>query len=146
MKSYVAKVSEIKRNWYLFDAADKTLGRFATQVARTLTGKNKPTFTPHLDAGDFVVVINASKIKVTGKKMTGKIYYHHTGYPSGLRQKNLRDMLQQFPSRVIELAVKRMLPKNRMQAKRMRRLLVYADDRHPHQAQKPIPIVAKNEK
>jgi large subunit ribosomal protein L13 len=140
MKSFVAKVSDIKRNWYLFDAQDKTLGRFATQVARVLTGKDKPTFTPHLDAGDFAVVINASKIKVTGKKLTGKIYYHHTGYPGGLRQKNFRDMRQQFPERVIELAVKRMLPKNRMQAKRMNRLLVYRDSRHPHQAQSPVPF------
>jgi len=140
MKSYIAKASEIKRSWYLFNASDKTLGRFATKVARVLTGKDKPTFTPYIDAGDFAVVINASKIKVTGKKMTGKIYYHHTGYPGGLRQKNFRDMLQKFPERVIELAIKRMLPKNRMQAKRMNRLLVYAGDKHPHQAQKPIPI------
>lgn len=140
MKSYVAKASEIKRNWYLFDAQDKTLGRFATQIARVLIGKDKPTFTPHIDAGDFAIVINASKIKVTGKKLTDKIYYHHTGYPGGLRQKNFRDMRAQFPERVIELAVKRMLPKNRLQAKRMNRLLVYRDAKHPHQAQKPILI------
>lgn len=140
MKCYIAKASEIKRDWYLFDAADKTLGRLATKIAQTLIGKNKPTFTPHIDAGDFVVVINARKIKVTGKKMTDKIYYHHSGYPGGLKQKNLRDMLEKFPERVIQLAVKRMLPKNKIQAKRMKRLLVYADDKHPHQAQKPIPI------
>ncbi len=140
MKSYVAKASEIKRNWYLFNAENKTLGRFATQVARTLIGKDKPTFTPHIDAGDFAVVINASKVKVTGKKITGKIYYHHTGFPGGLRQINFRDMLAKHPKRVIEMAVERMLPKNRMQAKRMKRLLVYAGTIHQQQAQKPIPV------
>lgn len=138
MKSYIAKASEVKRNWYLTDAKDKTLGRFCTRVARILTGKDKPTFTPNIDAGDFVVVVNAEKIRVTGKKMTDKIYYHHTGYPGGLRQKNFRDMQAKFPERIIELAVKRMLPKNRMQAKRMKRLLIYTGETHPHQAQKPI--------
>lgn len=138
MKSYVANVKDIERKWYLFDAADKTLGRLATQLARVLTGKDKVTFTPHVDAGDFTVVINASKVKVTGKKMTGKIYYRHTGYPGGLRQVMFRDMLDKHPERVIHLAVKRMLPKNKMQARRMKRLLVYADDKHLHQAQKPI--------
>src|SRR5512136_1812092 len=107
MKSYVAKLSEIDRKWYLFDAENKTLGRFATQIARILIGKDKPNFTPHIDLGDFAVVINASKIKVTGKKMTGKIYYHHTGYPGGLRQIVFRDMLAKHPTRVIEMAVKR---------------------------------------
>jgi len=140
MKGYVAKASEIKRNWYLFDAENKTLGRFATQVARTLIGKDKPTFTPHIDAGDFAVVINASKVKVTGKKMTGKIYYRHTGFPGGLRQINFRDMLAKYPERVIQKAIERMLPKNRMQAKRMKRLLVYAGAIHQQQAQKPIPV------
>jgi large subunit ribosomal protein L13 len=139
MKSYVAKISEIDRKWYLFDAENKTLGRFATQVARTLIGKDKPIYTPHIDMGDFAVVINASKIKVTGKKMTGKIYYHHTGFPGGLRQTMFKDMLAKQPERVIELAVKRMLPKNRMQAKRMVRLLVYAGPTHRQQAQKPVP-------
>ncbi|MCI0471966.1 MAG: 50S ribosomal protein L13 [Ignavibacteria bacterium] len=140
MKTYVANVKDIKRTWYVADAKDKTLGRFCTRVARILTGKDKPTFTPHVDAGDFVIVINAEKARVTGKKMTGKIYYHHTGYPGGLRQKNFRDMQAQFPERVIELAVKRMLPKNRMQAKRMKRLLVYSGETHPHQAQNPTVI------
>ena len=139
MKSYIAKISEIDRKWYLFDAENKTLGRFATQIARILIGKDKPNFTPHIDLGDFAVIINASKIKVTGKKMTGKIYYHHTGYPGGLRQIMFKDMLAKHPTRVIEMAVKRMLPKNRMQAKRMVRLLVYAGPTHPHQAQKPVP-------
>lgn len=138
MKSYVANVKEIERKWYLFDAADKTLGRLATQLARVLIGKDKPTFTPHVDAGDFVVVINASKVKVTGNKLTGKIYYRHTGYPGGIRQVMFRDMLDKHPERVIQLAVKRMLPKNKMQARRMKRLLVHPDDKHLHQAQKPI--------
>jgi large subunit ribosomal protein L13 len=140
MKCYIAKASEIDRKWYLFDAENKTLGRFATQIARILIGKDKPQFTPHLDMGDFAVIINASKVKVTGKKFTDKIYYRHSGYPGGLKQINFRDMLAKHPERVIEMAVKRMLPKNRMQAKRMNRLLVYAGPTHRQQAQKPIPI------
>lgn len=138
MKSYIAKANEIERKWYLFDAENKTLGRFATQVAKKLIGKDKPQFTPHLDMGDFVVVINASKIKVTGKKFLDKIYYRHSGYPGGLKKTNFRDMLAKHPERVIELAVKRMLPKNKLQAKRMNRLNVYAGPDHKHQAQKPI--------
>ncbi|MEO0074714.1 MAG: 50S ribosomal protein L13 [candidate division WOR-3 bacterium] len=140
MKSYILTKDEIKREWYLFDAKGQTLGRLATQIARVLVGKDKPTFTPHIDNGDFAVVINAKDIKVTGKKMTDKIYYHHSGYPGGLKQIALRDLLAKHPERVVELAVKRMLPKNKMQARRMKRLLVYADEHHPHQAQNPIPI------
>ncbi|MEO0082932.1 MAG: 50S ribosomal protein L13 [candidate division WOR-3 bacterium] len=140
MKSYVAKPDEIERKWYLFDAANKTLGRFATQIARVLIGKDKPQYTPHIDGGDFVVVINASKIRVTGKKMTDKIYYRHSGYPGGFKQISFKDMLEKHPERIIELAVKRMLPKNRLQAKRMRRLFVYAGPEHNQQAQKPVPI------
>ncbi|MBS4016525.1 MAG: 50S ribosomal protein L13 [Candidatus Latescibacteria bacterium] len=140
MKSYVGKISDVKREWYLFDANGKTLGRFATKIARVLTGKDKPTFTPHIDSGDFVIVVNAASFRVTGKKMTDKFYYRHSGYPSGLKQTSLRDMLAKHPTRVLELAVKRMLPKNRMQARRMKRLMIYADANHPHQAQKPIVI------
>lgn len=140
MKSYVGKINDVKRQWYLFDANGKTLGRFATKIARVLTGKDKPTFTPHIDNGDFVVVVNAGAFKVTGKKMTDKFYYRHSGYPGGFKQTSLRDMLAKHPERVIELAVKRMLPKNRMQARRMKRLLIYTDGTHPHQAQKPIPF------
>lgn len=139
MKSYIAKASEIERKWYLFDAENKTLGRFATQIARVLIGKDKPIFTPHIDIGDFAVVINASKVKVTGKKLTGKIYYRHTGFPGGLKQINFRDMLAKHPGRIIQMAVERMLPKNRMQAKRMKRLLVYAGPNHRQQAQNPVP-------
>jgi large subunit ribosomal protein L13 len=136
----MAKAETIKRNWYLLDAKDKVLGRFASRVARILMGKDKPTFTPHIDQGDFVVVINAKYIKVTGKKLENKVYYHHTFYPGGLKQKRLKDLLKERPERVIELAVKRMLPKNRHQARRMRRLKVYADETHPHHAQSPVPI------
>jgi large subunit ribosomal protein L13 len=139
MKSYIAKASEIERKWYLFDAENKTLGRFATQIARVLIGKDKPIFTPHIDIGDFAVVINASKVKVTGKKLTRKIYYRHTGFPGGLKQINFRDMLAKYPERTIQMAVERMLPKNRMQAKRMKRLLVYAGPSHRQQAQNPVP-------
>lgn len=141
MRTFVAKKSEVKRNWYILDARNKILGRFASRVARILIGKDKPTYTPHVDQGDFVIVINADKIKVTGKKLENKIYYHHTFYPGGLKQKRLKDMLAQKPERVIELAVKRMLPKNRLQALRMKRLKVYTDEKHPHFAQHPIPIV-----
>lgn len=146
MKSYVAKPDEIDRKWYLFDATNKTLGRFATQIARVLIGKDKPQYTPHIDGGDFVVVINASKIRVTGKKMTDKIYYRHSGYPGGFKQISFKEMLAKHPERIIELAVKRMLPKNRLQAKRMRRLFVYAGPEHNQHAQKPVPIeqVIKN--
>ncbi|MCS7258241.1 MAG: 50S ribosomal protein L13 [candidate division WOR-3 bacterium] len=140
MKSYIAKPQEIERKWYLVDAQGKTLGRFASQIARILMGKDKPHYTPHLDLGDFVVVINAEKIRVTGKKYTDKIYYHHSGYPGGLKAIRFKDLLAKFPERIIELAVKRMLPKNRLRAKRMRRLLVYRGPEHPHQAQNPVLI------
>jgi large subunit ribosomal protein L13 len=137
MRSYIAHKNDIKRKWFILDAKDKILGRFASRVARILTGKNKPTYTPHVDQGDFVIVINADKIKVTGKKLENKIYYRHSFYPGGLKQKQLKDMLSEKPERVIELAVKRMLPKNRMQAKRMLRLKVYTDEKHRHLAQSP---------
>lgn len=136
----MAKEQTMQRNWYILDARDKVLGRFASRVARILMGKDKPTFTPHIDQGDFVVVINAKHIKVTGKKLENKIYYHHTFYPGGLKQKRLKDLLKERPERLIELAVKRMLPKNRHQARRMRRLKVYADENHPHTAQAPVAI------
>ncbi|MEO0093369.1 MAG: 50S ribosomal protein L13 [candidate division WOR-3 bacterium] len=140
MRSFVAKKQDIKRNWYLIDAKGEILGRLASRIARILMGKDKPTFTPHIDQGDFVVVINAKQVKVTGKKLENKIYYHHTFYPGGLKQERLKDLLLKRPERVIQLAVKRMLPKNRHQAPRMRRLKVYADGNHPHQAQSPVPL------
>ena len=140
MRSYIAHKNDTKRQWFILDAKDKILGRFATRVARLLIGKDKPTFTPHVDQGDFVIVLNADKIKVTGKKLENKIYYHHTFYPGGLKQKQLKDLLSEKPERIIELAVKRMLPKNRMQAKRMRRLKIYVSEKHPHLAQSPTLI------
>jgi large subunit ribosomal protein L13 len=140
MRSFIANKKDIKRNWYILDAKDRILGRFATKVARILIGKDKPTFTPHVDQGDFVIVVNANKIRVTGKKLENKIYYHHTFYPGGLKKKPLKDLLDEKPERVIELAVKRMLPKNRQQTPRMRRLKVYANEKHPHLAQVPVAI------
>jgi large subunit ribosomal protein L13 len=140
MKTYLAKPEEIERKWYLVDAQGRTLGRLASQIARILIGKDKPNYTPHLDMGDFVVVINAEKIRVTGKKYTDKMYYRHSGYPGGFKAISFKDLLAKFPERIIELAVKRMLPKNRLRAKRMRRLLVYRGNNHPHQAQKPVLI------
>ncbi|MEO0092245.1 MAG: 50S ribosomal protein L13 [candidate division WOR-3 bacterium] len=140
MKTYIAKNSDVERKWYLFNAENKTLGRFASQVARVLIGKDKPIWTPHVDAGDFAIVINAKKIRVTGKKMTDKIYYHHSGYPGGLKKITLKEMLAKHPERILYLAVKRMLPKNRLQAKRIKRLFIYLDSEHPHQAQKPITV------
>lgn len=140
MRNYIARKEDIKRSWFILDAKDKILGRFATRVARILIGKDKPTFTPHVDQGDFVIVINADKIRVTGKKLENKIYYHHTFYPGGLKKKLLKDLLYEKPERVIELAVKRMLPKNRQQTPRMRRLKVYATEQHPHLAQSPVVI------
>ena len=140
MRNYIANKKDVKRSWFILDAKDKILGRFATRIARILIGKDKPTFTPHVDQGDFVIVINADKIKVTGKKLENKIYYHHTFYPGGLKQKSLKDLLSEKPERVIELAVKRMLPKNRHQAHRIRRLKVYTTQQHPHLAQSPVVI------
>lgn len=137
MKTYMAKPNEIKREWYLVDAKGKTLGRLASEIARILRGKHKPIYTPHVDCGDYVVVINAEKIKVTGKKLTDKIYYRHSGYMGGLKEIPLQRMLAEHPERVIELAVKRMLPKNRLGRKMFKKLKVYAGENHPHQAQKP---------
>ncbi|MCS7286306.1 MAG: 50S ribosomal protein L13 [Anaerolineae bacterium] len=136
-RTYRAKPEEIKREWYLVDAAGKTLGRLASEIAKILRGKHKPIYTPHLDCGDYVVVINAAKIKVTGKKLTDKIYYRHSGYMGGLKEIPLWRMLEEHPERVIELAVKRMLPQNRLGRKMIKKLKVYAGENHPHQAQQP---------
>ncbi len=131
------KKEEIKRKWYLIDAKGQILGRLATRIARILMGKNKVSYTPHVDNGDFVVVINADKIKVTGKKMEKKIYYRHSGYMGNLKEISLKDMMAKHPERVITLAVKRMLPKNKTLKHRIKRLKVYAGPEHPHEAQKP---------
>ncbi|AMA74395.1 MULTISPECIES: 50S ribosomal protein L13 [Aneurinibacillus] len=135
--TYMAKPLEVERKWYVVDAEGQTLGRLASEVAAILRGKFKPEFTPHVDTGDFVIVINADKIKLTGKKMTDKLYYRHSGYPGGLKITTAGQMLATKPERMIELAVKGMLPKNRLGRRLVTKLHVYAGSEHPHQAQKP---------
>jgi large subunit ribosomal protein L13 len=137
MKTYVAKPSNIERNWLIVDAKDQRLGRLATRIADNLRGKTKPVYTPHIDTGDFVVVINASRIAVTGRKMDNKIYYRHTGYPGGLKQRTLAEMMKKKPEEAIRLAVKGMLPKNRLGRAQLRKLKIYAGPEHPHAAQNP---------
>ncbi len=137
IKTYTPKPEDIQREWFVIDAKDQTLGRLATQVAVLLRGKHKPIYSPHMDVGDYVIVINADKIRVTGRKLDQKIYYRHSGYPGGLRQRTLREQLQRFPERVIEAAVRGMLPKNKLGRKMFKKLKVYAGENHPHQAQKP---------
>ena len=143
MKTYSAKPGEITREWYLVDAEGKTLGRLATQIADTLRGKRKPQYTPHVDTGDFVIVVNAEKIHVTGNKLDQKRYYRHSGYPGGLRSRTLREQLDRRPTEVLRVAVKGMLPKNSLGRKQLRKLKVYAGPHHPHQAQKPEPFQIK---
>ena len=135
MKTYSAKAADIERKWHVIDASDKTLGRMATQIARLLMGKHKPMFTPNQDTGDFVVVINADKVRVTGNKAKQKTYYHHTGYPGGLKSSTLEKTMQTKPTRVIEHAVGGMLPHTRLGARMRKRLRVYAGEAHPHVAQ-----------
>ena len=135
MKTYSTKAADIKREWHLIDASGQVLGRLASQVAHRLMGKHKPMFTPNLDTGDYVIVINALKIRVTGNKAKQKVYYRHSGYPGGLKSITLEKMMQTHPTRVIEHAVKGMLPHNRMGAKMMKKLRVYSNDANPHQAQ-----------
>jgi large subunit ribosomal protein L13 len=137
MKTYTAKPGEIERRWYVVDAEGQNLGRLATRIADTLRGKNKPQFTPHVDTGDFVVVVNAEKIAVTGKKLDEKIYYRHSGYPGGLKQRTLREQLDRRPTEVLRTAVKGMLPKNKLAAAQLTKLKVYAGPDHPHAAQAP---------
>lgn len=135
MKTYSVKAGDIKRDWRVIDASGEILGRMAADVARLLMGKHKPTFSRHLDTGDYVVVINAAEIHVTGNKLKDKIYYRHSGYPGGLKEVTLERMLKKSPARVIEHAVKGMLPKNRLGAQMLKKLKVYAGEAHPHQAQ-----------
>jgi large subunit ribosomal protein L13 len=143
MKTYNAKPGEIERRWYVVDAEGKNLGRLATQIADTLRGKTKPQYTPHVDTGDFVVVVNAEKIAVTGKKLDEKVYYRHSGYPGGLRQRTLREQLERRPAEVLRRAVKGMLPKNRLAARQLTKLKIYAGPEHPHEAQAPEPLEVK---
>jgi large subunit ribosomal protein L13 len=142
MKTYSAKPGEITREWYLVDAEGKTLGRLATQIADTLRGKRKPQYTPHVDTGDFVIVVNAEKIQVTGNKLDQKRYYRHSGYPGGLRSRTLREQLDRRPTEVIRVAVKGMLPKNRLARQQSTKLKIYAGPEHPHEAQNPKPLEA----
>jgi large subunit ribosomal protein L13 len=140
VKTYVATPANRERNWVLVDASGKTLGRLATRIADTLRGKRKPEYTPHIDTGDFVVVVNAEKIAVSGNKREQKLYYRHSGYPGGLRTRTLEEMLERRPEEVIRLAVKGMLPRNRLGRQQLRKLRVYAGPEHPHEAQKPKPM------
>ena len=143
MKTYYAKPSEVQREWLLVDATDMTLGRLASEVAQILRGKNKPTYTPHIDTGDFVVVVNAEKIKITGAKATDKVYYRHTGYVGHLKSETFTEAMEKHPTRVIEHAVRGMLPKGTLGTQMYKTLKVYAGPEHPHQAQNPRKIELK---
>jgi large subunit ribosomal protein L13 len=137
MKTYVAKPSTIQKKWYVVDASGRTLGRLATVVADTLRGKNKPTYTPTIDTGDFVVIVNADKIVVTGKKAEDKMYYHHTGYPGGIKSESYRHLFARKPEEVVRKAIKGMLPHTKLGAAQLKKLKIYAGAEHPHQAQHP---------
>lgn len=137
MKTFVASAAAVERKWYVVDADGMTLGRMAAEIAKVLRGKNKPIFTPHIDTGDYVIVINAEKIKVTGKKLDQKIYYHHSDYVGGMKETTLKEMLAKHPERVVEFAVKGMLPKGPLGRQMYKKLFVYAGPEHKHQAQKP---------
>ena len=137
MKTYMATPSTIERKWYVVDAADKTLGRLAAEVAKVLRGKNKPTFTPHMDTGDHVIIINAAQVRLTGKKLTKKVYFRHSGYLGGDKYVTAGDMLKKNPVRMVEMAVRGMVPHNRLGADIIKKLHVYAGPEHPHAAQKP---------
>jgi large subunit ribosomal protein L13 len=140
MKTYSAKPGEVTREWWLVDAEGQTLGRLATLIADTLRGKRKPQYTPHVDTGDFVIVVNAERIVVTGNKLDQKRYYRHSGYPGGLRSRSLRDQLERRPTEVIRTAVKGMLPRNRLARQQLTKLKIYAGPEHPHEAQAPKPL------
>ena len=143
MKTYSQKPAEVSRRWILIDAKDATLGRIATEVAKYLIGKYKPTYTPHTDGGDYVIVINAKEAVVTGNKETDKVYYRHSGFPGGIKDATLAEVRAKFPERIIEEAVKGMLPKNKLQAERLKRLRVFAGDEHAHTAQTPEKVEVK---
>ncbi|TDT37899.1 LSU ribosomal protein L13P [Halospina denitrificans] len=137
MKTLSAKPESVTRDWYVVDASDKTLGRLSTEIARRLRGKHKPEYTPHVDTGDYIVVVNAEKVRVTGRKTTDKQYYRHTGYPGGIRSMNFEEMIERHPERVIEYSVKGMLPRGPLGRAMFKKLKVYAGDEHPHTAQQP---------
>ena len=140
MKTFSAKAETVKRDWYVIDATDKVLGRVASEVARRLRGKHKPEFTPHVDTGDYIVIVNAAKLRVTGAKSTDKKYYRHSGYPGGISETNFEKMQSRFPGRALEKAVKGMLPKGPLGYAMIKKLKLYAEETHPHTAQQPLPL------
>lgn len=140
MKTYITKPAEVERKWYVIDAEGQTLGRLASRVAAVLRGKHKPGYSPSVDCGDYVIIINADKIRVTGQRLDDKRYYRHSGYPGGIREITLREQLEKFPTRPLEIAIKGMLPKNRLGRKMIKKLKVYAGSEHPHEAQQPVPM------
>jgi large subunit ribosomal protein L13 len=138
VKTYTPTAESIKRDWYVVDMQGKNLGRTAAEIAKVLTGKNKPTYATHMDTGDFVIVLNADKFSVTGKRMTKKLYIRHSGYPGGFKSMNMKETLTKTPLKILELAVRGMLPKNKLRDKRMKRLKLFLEGTHPHQAQQPV--------
>jgi len=140
MKTYSAKPAEVQRDWYLVDATDKTLGRLASEIAHRLRGKHKPVFTPHVDAGDYIVVINADKVRLTGRKERDKQYFWHTGFPGGIKSRTVAEVRERHPERLIESAVRGMMPKNRLGRAMLKKLKVYAGNEHRHHAQQPQPL------
>jgi len=140
VRTFTQKQEEIERDWYVVDAEGETLGRLASRIAPILKGKHKPIYTPHLDCGDFVVIVNAEKVRVTGRKLDQKLYYRHSGYPGGLKSISLRDQLNRYPERVLQAAIRGMLPKNKLGRRMIKKLKVYAGDAHPHEAQQPRPL------
>ncbi len=143
MKTFMQTKETVDRKWYVVDAEGKTLGRLASQVATVLKGKHKPTYTPHIDCGDYVIIINAEKVKLTGNKLDDKMYYNHSGYPGGLRERTAKVMIEKYPTEMIERAVKGMLPKGRLGRQMYKKLFVYAGENHEHQAQKPVVLEVK---
>jgi large subunit ribosomal protein L13 len=137
MKTSFAKSSEVKKKWYVVDATDMVVGRLASRIASILRGKTKPIYTPHVDTGDYVIVINAKKIRFTGNKLDTKVYYHHSGYPGGIKKESAKDLMKEAPERIIISAVRGMLPKNKLGRRQLKKLKVYRGPEHPHQAQKP---------
>ncbi|MGI6329386.1 MAG: 50S ribosomal protein L13 [Bacilli bacterium] len=143
MKTYMQKKEDVKREWYILDASNVNLGRIASKVATYLSGKHKPIYTPHVDCGDYVIIINASEVNLTGNKLEKKIYYDHSGYPGGLRERKAKEMKEKYPVEMLERAVRGMLPKGRLGRKLGKKLFVYAGKEHPHQAQKPQKLEMK---
>jgi large subunit ribosomal protein L13 len=140
MKSYTARTGEVLRAWYVVDAQDKVLGRLASRIAMVLRGKTKPTFTPHIDTGDFVVVVNAAQVQMTGRKLDNKFYYHHSGFPGGIKEISARKLLQKKPEEILRHAVRGMLPKNSLGRQLLKKLKIYAGGEHPHVSQQPAPF------